>query len=260
MLLAHVLLTQGRIKEGIDFLTDVSTTWVDLNSFMVTHNWWHLGLNYISQGRYEDTLKLYDNQVWGVWKEYSQDQINAVSLLIRLEIAGANVGNRWVDIGNYLKPRVDDFVQPFLTMQYLYGLARARLPEADTLMENLNSFVETAPALTRKAWREVALVACEGLLAHAREEYDLAFQKMKPVVPRLVEIGGSHAQRDLFRQVLMHSMIKTGRNQEAIKMLEEARGFDSESVPLNTALVQVYSDAGMMTEAAQAQARLSQAL
>ncbi|NEN39713.1 tetratricopeptide repeat protein, partial [Escherichia coli] len=39
--LAHVMLTQGRIAEGHAFLQDVSSTWTGLNSFMVTHNWWH---------------------------------------------------------------------------------------------------------------------------------------------------------------------------------------------------------------------------
>ncbi|MDB5860596.1 MAG: hypothetical protein JWQ76_4285, partial [Ramlibacter sp.] len=42
--LAHVMLTQGRLCEGHEFLQDVSSTWTGLNSFMVTHNWWHQAL------------------------------------------------------------------------------------------------------------------------------------------------------------------------------------------------------------------------
>lgn len=195
--LAHVMLTRGRIQEGVEFLTDVSDTWVDLNSFMSTHNWWHLALLLISQGRYEEALGLYDKHIWGIWKEYSQDQIGAVSLLMRLELVGVDVGDRWADLGAHIKVRVNDFVQPFLTMQYLYGLARAQLPEADRLKENLRTFSTNAPALTREAWASVCVNACEGLLAHARGDYELAFRKMSATVPRLLEIGGSHAQRVL---------------------------------------------------------------
>lgn len=255
--LAHVMITQGRIQEGVDFLTDVSDTWVDLNSFMVTHNWWHLALNYISQGRDEETLRLYDEKIWGVWKEYSQDQIGAVSLLLRLELAGVDVGARWSDLGAYLKVRTDDFVQPFLTMQYLYGLARAGLPEADELMENLRAFAANAPAQTRAAWQEVALPACAGLLAHARGDFETAYARMTTAVPRLLEIGGSHAQRALFDQVQLDAMLKTGRYAQAQQRLEPWRAGCPTDVPTNEKLATVYAQLGLEREAARARATLA---
>ncbi|MEO5671031.1 MAG: tetratricopeptide repeat protein, partial [Ramlibacter sp.] len=70
--LAHVMLTQGRIHEGHAFLQDVSVTWTGLHSFMVTHNWWHQALFALELDRHEEALALYDGQVWGVAKEYSQ--------------------------------------------------------------------------------------------------------------------------------------------------------------------------------------------
>ena len=255
--LAHVMITQGRIQEGIDFLMDVSDTWVDLNSFMVTHNWWHVGLNLISQGRNDETLKLYDEKVWGVWKEYSQDQIGAVSLLMRLELVGVDVGDRWKDLGAFLKVRSDDFVQPFLTMQYIYGLARAELSEADVLMENLRAFSRNVPEFVRDAWQNVAVTACEGLLAHARGDHMTAFAKMSVAQPRLLEIGGSHAQRGLFDQGLLDCMIKTGRYAQAQQFLEEGRAHNPMDKPTNNKLVNVYTQLGLGREAAQARARLA---
>ena len=142
-------------------------SWTELNSFMLTHNFWHLGLYHISLGAYDKVLALYDQHVWGVWKEYSQDQIGGVSLLMRLELVGVDVGDRWSDVGHYLKARAHDLVQPFLTMQYLYGLARAGLPEADELMRHVREHAAQRPSFVREAWADVALPACEGLLAHA---------------------------------------------------------------------------------------------
>src|SRR6218665_1157029 len=132
--LAHVVLTTGRLAEGRDFMRAVSPQWAGLNSFMRTHNWWQLALFHIELGEDEAALRLYDHEVWGVEKSYSQDQIGAVSLLTRLELAGVEVGEqRWAELGEHLRSRADDHVEPFLSLQYLLGLARARRPEAGRL-------------------------------------------------------------------------------------------------------------------------------
>ncbi|MGE4481170.1 tetratricopeptide repeat protein [Acidocella sp.] len=254
--LAHVFLTTGRIEAGVAFLEEASTNWTDLNSFMSTHNWWHLALNYISLGRYEDTLALYDRHVWGIWKEYSQDQIGAVSLLLRLELAGVDVGERWRDVAEHMKGRTNDFVQPFITMQYVYGLARAGYAEADELMDNLHAFARTAPLFVRSIWEDVAVPACEGLVAHARGAHEQVVARMGAAISRIMEAGGSHAQRDLFEQVLLDSMIRSGRYSTAQQMLEIRRGYHPDSVPANTALALVYGELGLPREAARARARL----
>jgi hypothetical protein len=253
--LAHVLLTRGRIDEGARFLESAADTWTDLNSFMVTHIWWHLALFYISQGRDQKVLELYDRHCWGVAKDYSQDQIGAVSLLARCELAGIDVGSRWQELADYLAARAHDTVLPFLTLQYLYGLARAGRPEAETLLASVRDAAESAPAFTREVWREVALPGCEGLVAHARGNFTLAWHRLAASVPRMAEAGGSHAQRDLFEQILLDAAIKSGRSTAAQQILELRRTADPDGVPLNTALAAVYRQLGLPELAAQASAR-----
>ncbi|WP_255429120.1 tetratricopeptide repeat protein [Ramlibacter albus] len=204
---AHVMLTQGRFAEGHAFMQDVSPTWTGLNSFMVTHNWWHQALFALELGHEDEALSLYDRRVWGEVKEYSQDQVNAVSLLARLELAGADVGGRWQDVGNYLAVRTRDHVLPFLDVQYLYGLARAGRAEADVLMRNIE--VHAAQS-DDKVWREVGLPAGRGLLAHARGDWSTAAECLAQALPRLAEIGGSHAQRDLFVRVHRDAVRRRG--------------------------------------------------
>ncbi len=174
--LGHVMLTEGRISEGLAFMQDVSDTWTGLNSFMVTHNWWDVALFLIELGRDVEALAAYDEQVWGVVKEYSQDQIGAVSLLARLELAGVDVGDRWQDVADHLVHRLGDHVLPFLDVQYLYGLARAGRPEADTLLRHIEAFAERAPASARSAWQRVAVPASRGMLAHARGDFTAAIE------------------------------------------------------------------------------------
>ena len=253
--LAHVLLTRGRIDEGALFLEQVADTWTDLNSFMITHIWWHLALFYLSQGRDNEVLDIYDRHCWGVAKDYSQDQIGAVSLLARLEIAGIDVGPRWQELGRHLAARAHDTVLPFLTLQYLYGLARAGRDEAESLLDTVRAHAEAAPSHTREVWRDVALPGCEGLYAYAQGDYAKAWRHLVLSVPRMAEAGGSHAQRDLFEQILWDAAAKSGRPAAAQQMLESKRIADPNGVPLNTALAAVYAQLGLPDLADQARAR-----
>ena len=253
--LAHVLLSRGRIDEGAQFLEEMADTWTGLNSFMFTHIGWHLALFYLSQGRDQKVLELYDRQCWGIAKDYSQDQIGAVSLLARLEIAGIDVGLRWQDLADHLVARAHDTVLPFLTLQYLYGLARAGRPEAETLLESVRQYAKTAPSFTRGAWRDVALPGCEGLYAYARGDYTTAWRHLVSSVPRMAEAGGSHAQRDLFEQILLDIAVRDGRLTAAQQMLELRRMADPNSVPVNAALAAVYARLGLRELESQARTR-----
>jgi len=253
--LAHVLLTRGRIDEGAAFLERQRDTWTDLSSFMLTHLWWHLALFYLSQGRDARVLDVYDRQVWGVAKDYSQDQVGAVSLLARLELAGIDVGDRWRELGEYLAARAVDTVQPFLTLQYVYGLARAGRPEATTLLAAVRRHALEAPPLTRGVWRDVALPACTGLAAHARHDHETAWRELSAAMPRLAEVGGSHAQRDLFEQVLLDAAAKTGRWIFVQQQLELRRAGDHDGVPVNLALADAYDQLRLPGLAAAARAR-----
>ncbi len=255
--LAHVMLTRGRIAEGVAFLEGVRDTWTGLNSFMDTHLWWHLALFYLSQGRFEEALAAYDDHCWAQEKDYSQDQVGAVSLLARLELAGVDVGDRWSDLAHHLAVRADDVVQPFLTLQYLYGLARAGRPQAQTLLAAVRQAALTAPDHVRATWREVALPAAEGLVAHTRGDYPAALRGLRAALPRLAEIGGSHAQRDLFEQLILDALIRADRLSEAQQTLELRRGFDPDGVPLNRALARVYDRLALPGEAAKARARIA---
>lgn len=258
--LAHVMVTQGRIDEGADFLESVRDTWVGLNSFMVTHLWWHLGLFQLSQGRFAETLDSYDRNMWGVARDYSQDQIGAVSMLARLELAGVDVGGRWADVAADIARRGADVTQPFLAVQYLYGLARAGRSEADALMTAIRERARTAPEYAGAAWREAAVPLAEGLLAHARGDWRTAEVRITPALASLGLIGGSHAQRDLFEQVRLDAILRGGGWARAQQILELRRAADQDGVPVNRALAKVYEALELPKEAATARARADRTL
>jgi tetratricopeptide (TPR) repeat protein len=243
--LAHVMLTQGRVREGHAFLADVSETWVGLNSFMVTHNWWHQALFALELDDHAEALALYDREVWGVAPDYTQDQVNAVSLLARLELAGADVGERWQPLATYLCSRTADHVLPFLDLQYLYGLARAGRSEADTLLRNIAAHAAGAPPHARDPWQRVAVPASRGLLAHARGDFETAVDALGTALPHMLAIGGSHAQRDLFSQLWIDALLRTGRLAAAQNLLAAQVRGQPESLRLRRQLAGVHARLGL---------------
>ncbi len=253
--LAHVMLTQGRVDEGAEFLESVADTWAGLNSFMRSHNWWHLALFYLSQGRHDDVRAAYDAHVWGLAKDYSQDQVGAVSLLARMEFAGVDVGDRWGDVADHVAARGVDMVNPFLTLQYLYALGRTGRLEADALIDAVRARAEDTSRHDHSIWCDVALPAAIGVLAHTRGDWDTAITQLSRALPRMSECGGSHAQRDLFEQIHLDALVRAGRASAAQQVLEMRRTYDPDGVPLNLLLSDIYTRTGLPVLASEARAR-----
>lgn len=244
--LAHVMLTQGRLAEGHAFLQDMSPTWTGLNSFMVTHNWWHQALFALDLDRPGEVLAIYDRHVWAEVKEYSQDQVNAVSLLARAELAGIGVGDRWQELGGWLVQRGHDHVLPFLDLQYLYGLARAgREREARGWLAGIESHALARRSDDAATWQGVCVPAARGLLAHALGDWTTAVEALGHALPRMIEIGGSHAQRDLFAQVHLDAMVKSGRLAGAQNLLQPLLRAQPESVRLKRQAQRLYAALGL---------------
>jgi len=223
---AHCLEARGHMVEGVAFMQSMSDTWEGCNSFMYTHNWWHVALFLIDLDRTDEAIELFDKHVWAIDKEFCEDQINAVSLLARLELHGADVGARWADVASYVKPRLHEHFSPFLDLQYLYGLARAGEQSAVTeMLASLEDRAEQAGAGEREAWADCAVPAAHGLAAHAfslsgKGDYAEAARLLGQAVPHLTSIGGSIAQRALFGAIHLDSLIRSGWNDAALKILQ----------------------------------------
>jgi len=245
--LAHVLLTEGRVNEGLDFMQSASGSWSGLNSFMQTHNWWHLALFLMEDERHDEALQLHDSQVWGVVPAYSQDQIGSISLLARLELEGVDVGPRWQQLTPYLLQRQHDHVLPFLDLQYLYGLARAEQWEAtQQLLASMQRHADAQehPQL-RAIWQNVCLPAAQGVLAHAQGRYQQAARQLGPLIARLVEIGGSHAQRDLFTQLYWSALRHTDQWTALQNLVQPWRNQQPQSKRLARHMQRIYQGLGL---------------
>lgn len=69
------------------------------------------------------------------------------------------------------------------------------------MLQNMQYHTLNINPFLRRSWIEVAIPAARGMVAHAKGDFHTTVAELKPVLPRLHEIGGSHAQRVLFEQV-----------------------------------------------------------
>ncbi len=127
--LAHVLETRGSVEEGIAFLTATRTDW-SAARFMAGHNGWHLALFLIEQGRLAEVLAGYDRfTAPRLADDMTLDRCDAAALLWRLELEGADVGDRWGPVARAWGPHANDHTLAFNDLHT--ALAAARSPDPD---------------------------------------------------------------------------------------------------------------------------------
>ena len=257
--IAHCLEARGRMVEGVSFLESMADTWEHCNSFMYTHNWWHLALFLIDLDRTDEALGLHDSRVWGMQKDFSEDQINAVSLLARLELRGVDVGGRWADVATHIEPRLHEHYSAFLDLQYLYGLARADRHSAVTeMLASLEDRAEQATPSERETWADCAVPAAHGLAAYAKGDFNEAARLLGRAMPHLTSIGGSIAQRALFGAIHLDALIKSGWNDAALALLQ-AEERERPTVPwTKRALSDLYRRVGRTEQALAAEYQAQQ--
>lgn len=224
--MAHVHEGRNSLDGGLAFMMEVSDTWQGLSSFMVTHNWWHVCLFLIDLDRGDEALALHDRQVWAHDRTSVQDQINAISLLYRLERTGLDVGDRWQTLAAAVLPNARAQVSLFLDMQFLYALARAGHPEADAMAGRIIARADTCAAEERPVWHDIGGALAPAILALARGDHGAAVPLFDRVRGRLAAIGGSHAQRDLvalFHIDALRGAGDWGRAQQALALRHLAR-------------------------------------
>jgi len=205
---AHVLETQQRTEEGIAWMMAVSDTWEGCNSMLYTHNWWHIALFYLKQGAIAEVLKLYEDRIWGRARRHSpKDQVGAISLLLRLELQGVKVDRQWADLAFPLHNRIHEHALPFQDLHYIYALARSHQPQqAYEMLVSMIAHAHRLNSLQRDRWLEIAVPAARAMIAHALGNWQEAATLFKLVLPHLWQLGGSHAQRALFKQVYLNAV------------------------------------------------------
>jgi hypothetical protein len=215
---AHVMEMTGRTEEGVAWLGD-GRQWAHANNLRF-HIVWHLALFRLERGETDEVLRLYDADIRGEQTDDFRDIANGASLLARLDYAGVDVGTRWEELAAKAEARIDDGRLVFADLHYVLALLggdRANAAEAIA-----RSLVNGAHAHASQEQREAArhgALAAYGLIAFAERDYTEAARLLGAARSGLIAIGGSHAQRDVFEQAYVESLIRSGLNERAAQVL-----------------------------------------
>ncbi len=216
---AHVLEMQGRLKDGIDWLTESGPDWADRNPFK-SHLWWHLALYHLERGEFDRVFKLYDLAVRTEGSDFYIEIQNASALLWRLEFLGIDVGNRWSELADTCESRIGDQGLGFTTTHDMMALAMAGRDEAAArLLAGLRDYAGSHEDYASQTMLSVTLPLCEAVLAYGHGEYDRARAILSERRDDIIRNGASHAQRDVFVQAMIESALRGGETELARALL-----------------------------------------
>jgi tetratricopeptide (TPR) repeat protein len=216
---AHVYDMTGRAAEGLTWLSARTQSWAHCNNFRF-HVWWHRALMHLDLGEYDLALALYDADIRAEKTDDYRDISNAASLLSRLELEGVDVGPRWEELADLSENRATDGCLAFADLHYLLALCGGKRTEAAARL--IARMQATRPSGT-EAERLIAhpgLHMAQGLQAFAAGEYSTAWMHLRAGRSDLQQIGGSHAQRDVFDRITIEAALRAGYLAEADHLLK----------------------------------------
>ena len=225
---AHILEMENRSSEGNEWLDAQTGTW-PLGNNLVHHLWWHRALMRLDLGQRQEVLESYDRDIRNLEAPLTKanpdqfnDLQNAAALLWRLEALGLDVGDRWEEIADKAEARMGDSAYPLLPPHLMLALAATgRDAAADQFLGALREIAADPSRYEAGAIREAVLPACEAGLAHRRGQHDRVVALLWPRLEALRALGGSAAQRDLFRQILIDSAMRADRRDVVATMIDE---------------------------------------
>jgi len=226
---AHVMEMTSRVHDGQQWLESRAEDWSPDN-FLAIHNWWHLGLFYFDQRRWDEVLRIYDTRVRGSDSAVILDMIDASAMLWRLKLHEVDVGSRWHRIAEVWEPRIDDAWYTFNDTHAMMAFAGAGRRD---LAERLLSVMEgtaTLPTDNGTMTRTVGLPVARAVLAYSEGRYAEAVEWLAPVKAIAARAGGSHAQRDLLGQTLVSAAERAGRTRLARSLLNERLALKPDSM------------------------------
>jgi tetratricopeptide (TPR) repeat protein len=218
---AHVAEMQGRRHDGLSWISSLADRWAQCNNFTF-HLRWHEALLHLDLERFGTVLELYDDQIRRQRNDEYLDVTNAVSLLWRLEQSNVEVGARWRELAILARGHVGDHALVFADLHYLMAMAAAGDTEGiEHFMDSCERFAATDTGTEASVMADVGLPLARAVLAHRRGAYGDVVDLLMPLRGQIKRIGGSHAQRDLFDQLLIDAACRGNRLHDASSLLEE---------------------------------------
>jgi len=216
--LAHALYESAAFDAGITRLPIAIHPCRGLNWFR-NHLLWHLALLHFARGDYARASSMSRATFERAPSAIPGDLHDSISLLWRLELAGQEVGSRWQPFTAIARDRLNR--QGLLFHVAHIAMALAAGGDWPTAERHLAMVRERAPKDRTGITGDVLVPLIEGLHAFAGGDYARAVARLEPLRPRIVELGGSRAQRDVFHDTLFEAALRGGDAARAERFVAE---------------------------------------
>lgn len=238
--LSHVLIRQGRVAEGRARMEAFMPLLATCGRPIHSHDAWHLALLYLEELDVADTMHVFHEHVWGITPDFVVEQLDAIALLWRIEMAGAlkdaQLDGEWAAIADHVAPRAAECFMPFMNAHYAYALARAGRRDAlEAALAAVRARSAADDEEAKRVWAPVGRAVVEAAAAFGGGDRARAAKLLDPVMAQMTAIGGSDAQDDLFRQAYLRSLQAAGRHADADAYFDRITG-NKARTPLDRAL------------------------
>jgi tetratricopeptide (TPR) repeat protein len=214
--LAHVHEMRGQTVAGQQAISAVAPRLKDFNFFR-GHLWWHLALFQLAQGRDEDVLQLFDEEIFPTTSAFYLDLQNAASLLARLEIQGVPVGERWERVAEAAEQTMGQHLVVFTAPHQVMALSRSG--RRQSLQTTLTGWQHDAYAGMAQAQTGAAVSAAVAL--YFQGDFVAFLPLMRQLRFEAPSLGASHAQNDIYSQLMVDAALKLDDLPLAKSLLKE---------------------------------------
>uniref|UniRef100_A0A2K5USH8 Tetratricopeptide repeat domain 38 n=1 Tax=Macaca fascicularis TaxID=9541 RepID=A0A2K5USH8_MACFA len=181
------------------------------SDMLACHNYWHWALYLIEKGEYEAALTIFDTHILPSLQASGTmlDVVDSCSMLYRLQMEGVSVGQRWQDVLPVTRKHSRDHILLFNDAHFLMASLGAH--DRQTTQELLTTLRDASESPGENCQhllaRDVGLPLCQALVEAEDGNPDRVLELLLPIRYRIVQLGGSNAQRDVFNQLLIHAAL-----------------------------------------------------
>ncbi len=220
---AHVYDMTCDSKAGLDWLSGREAAWAHCNNFRY-HVWWHKALMHLDLGQIDAVMDLYDREVRADKTDDYRDISNGTSLLMRLELEGIDVGDRWEELAEFSAKRTQDGCLIFADLHYMLALNGAdRAEDRSALIARIQRDAQMQQDEAAARMADPGQAAARGLEAFGEARFSEAFANLSIARGTMQLAGGSHAQRDVFERLTIDAGLRAGQLDHAEAILNERK-------------------------------------
>ncbi|CDZ78310.1 hypothetical protein BN59_02620 [Legionella massiliensis] len=215
--LAHAYLFESDLGGGIACLRRFQSSWEQILPLLKGHNSWHLALFYLANRDETEVLALFNQGIFGTLPETALEQLDAISLLWRMDMAGMPQDNLFKSIANYLGVHPFEPYTGFNSAHFIYCLARAgEKKQVEKALKAIQSYANSlAEGYSRELWLTVNLPFCKAISYFVESDHQNVCKLLSPIIDSCFQMGGSDAQDELFTQTYLLSLLGCKKKDEA---------------------------------------------